>query len=268
MTRILLTGTDQAAIDFFFENLSQDYELVTTSTRAADVEQHLNLFSPAIMLYCMKEDESEYEQRVRRVMYGGLPHERIAFGVVGTERLLQASDFSIPFPVSAGDIRQMLSPYEPVFPMQVEMDPPVAQKEEKEVELEKKQEMSELLKKITRKKILAIDDDPLVLKSLSEFLKEDFDVAVARSGDTAYRYVEKNHVDLLLIDFMMPGEPGTSTLRNLRTLPYARNTPAIFLTGANDPQTVAAIVATRPQGYLLKPIDGDLLMKKIHEVLG
>lgn len=117
-------------------------------------------------------------------------------------------------------------------------------------------------------KIIIIDDDPLVLKTIREYLKDEFEVHVARGGEGACSYLEKNRVDLILLDYEMPGEKGDSVLLNIRRIPLSSRTPAVFLTGAADPHTVAEILRLRPQGYLLKPVAREKLIEKIHEVLG
>ena len=127
--------------------------------------------------------------------------------------------------------------------------------------------MDSILDNLLRKKVIVIDDDPLVLKTIREYLADDYEVAVARSGSIAYRYLEEHHVDLILIDFEMPGEKGDSVLTNIRKLPYATNAAAIFLTGAVDKNTVMDILRTKPQGYLVKPVSKEKLLEKIHEVL-
>ena len=127
--------------------------------------------------------------------------------------------------------------------------------------------VSNALENILKKKVIIIDDDPLVLKTIREYLAEEFDVAVARGGSIAYRYLEQHHVDLIIIDFEMPGEKGDSVLLNIRKLPYAANAPAIFLTGAADTKTVMEILKTKPQGYLVKPVSKEKLFEKVHEVL-
>ncbi len=127
---------------------------------------------------------------------------------------------------------------------------------------------NDLSNEIPRVKIIVIDDDPLVLKTIREYLKDDYDVILARGGGPAYRYLEEHKVNLILIDYEMPGEKGNSVLMNIHKLPYAANVPAVFLTGVADMHTVASILQTHPQGYLLKPVSKEKLLEKIHEVLG
>lgn len=128
-------------------------------------------------------------------------------------------------------------------------------------------DVNDILNNIARKKIIVIDDDPLVLKTIREYLADEFEVAVARGGSIAYRYLEQHHVDLIIIDFEMPGEKGDSVLMNIRKMPYAANASAIFLTGAADTKTVMEILKTKPQGYLVKPVSKEKLLEKVHELL-
>lgn len=124
-----------------------------------------------------------------------------------------------------------------------------------------------LIDRLTRKKILVIDDDPLVLKTVRDILGESYEVAVSRSGAVAYRYLESTHVDLILLDYEMPGEKGTSVMQNIHKIPFAHGTPVVFLTGAADSKTVAEILVLKPKGYLLKPVSKNKLLAKVGEVL-
>ncbi|MCR5763547.1 MAG: response regulator [Treponema sp.] len=124
-----------------------------------------------------------------------------------------------------------------------------------------------LIERLTRRKILVIDDDPMVLKTIKEFLSDSYEIAAARSGSVAYRYLESNPVDLVLLDYEMPGEKGTSVMQNIHKINFASNVPIIFLTGTADSQIVAQILRLKPDGYLLKPVDKEKLIKKISQVL-
>ena len=140
--------------------------------------------------------------------------------------------------------------------------------ETKQREEKRREENNEsLIDRLTRKKILVIDDDPLVLKTVRDILGESYEVAVSRSGAVAYRYLESTHVDLILLDYEMPGEKGTSVMQNIHKIPFAHGTPVVFLTGAADSKTVAEILVLKPKGYLLKPVSKNKLLAKVEEVL-
>ena len=46
------------------------------------------------------------------------------------------------------------------------------------------------------------------------------------------------------------------------------NLPVVFLTGVSDRDRIAAVLAMRPRGYLLKPIDSERLKKTVEEIVG
>ncbi len=116
-----------------------------------------------------------------------------------------------------------------------------------------------------RKSILVVDDDPTYLGVVREWLKENYKVAVATSGLQAIKWLGKNKADLILLDHEMPVTSGPQVLEMLRSDSETASIPVIFLTGKGDKDSVMAVVALKPQGYLLKNIDKAELLEKITE---
>ena len=121
---------------------------------------------------------------------------------------------------------------------------------------------------IGRGRILVIDDNPLMLKTIKEHLHEDYDVATANSGSVAFRFLEKRQVDLILLDYEMPEQDGPTVLKKLRNQPSTSDVPIIFLTGISDRKRIQKALVLQPDGYLLKPIDHDKLIKTIKQYIG
>ena len=61
------------------------------------------------------------------------------------------------------------------------------------------------------KRILIVDDSATNLQFVENILKDKFKLALAKSGERAIRYLEKNQVDLILLDLMMPEMDGFET---------------------------------------------------------
>lgn len=118
-----------------------------------------------------------------------------------------------------------------------------------------------------RKDILIIDDDLKVLKLLSTYLENDYNVVIAKSGSSALKYLKKNTPDLILLDYMMPNETGAEVFREIRFLSNSKTTPILFLTGVADAAIVKEILTLKPQGYILKPVTKDDLLSKIKPFL-
>lgn len=66
----------------------------------------------------------------------------------------------------------------------------------------------------------------------------------------------------------MPIINGGEVLKKLRENPATKDIPVVFLTGVSNRSTIQEVLAMKPQGYLLKPIDSEKLFKVIMDVLG
>ena len=116
-----------------------------------------------------------------------------------------------------------------------------------------------------KKTILIVDDDPAYLNLVRSWLRDEYKVAMVTSGLQAIKWLGRNNADLILLDHEMPVTSGPQVLEMLRSDPDTRNIPVIFLTGKSDKESVMAVVALKPEGYLLKNISRGELMRKIHE---
>lgn len=104
----------------------------------------------------------------------------------------------------------------------------------------------------TRKKLLIVDDDPIFLRTLTNFFKEKYRISVAKSGAEALTSLEKVSPDLILLDYEMPVTNGPQTLQMIRQNKDFENVPVFFLTGVSDPEQVKTALNLKPEGYLLK----------------
>ena len=98
-------------------------------------------------------------------------------------------------------------------------------------------------------------------------LEKDYDVAVANSGMMAIKQAKKKMPDSILLDYEMPEWDGKKTLEEIRKDEAIKDIPVVFLTGVADKENITAVLAMKPEGYLLKPIDPDKLMDTIEKVL-
>ena len=115
--------------------------------------------------------------------------------------------------------------------------------------------------------VLVIDDDVQLLGAVRKYLQNDYFVTTVPSGKMAYKFVEVNVVDVILLDYLMRDEDGPSVFKTLRSSPRTEHTPIIFLTGVSDRERVMNVLSLNPQGYLLKPIQKKELTEAIERVL-
>ncbi len=121
-----------------------------------------------------------------------------------------------------------------------------------------------------KKRILAVDDDGLVRKSLEILLREaGYEPSVASSGQEALGYLVQRHFDLLITDIRMPGMDGLQVIQAVRD--YTREMkrdpiPEIVLTAYNDEHVRESAERLGVREFLLKPfkIDEFLEVLKRH----
>lgn len=118
------------------------------------------------------------------------------------------------------------------------------------------------------KKVLIVDDNELNLKVTSRMLEPyDLDVTLVSSGEECIDLIkEQNHFDLILLDQMMPGLDGTSTMGKLRSI-KGFNIPIIVLTAdVMDGQKEKYLVSGFDD-YISKPVDKSELSRVLKRFL-
>lgn len=119
-----------------------------------------------------------------------------------------------------------------------------------------------------RRRVLVVDDDSSMLRMIKDILGDRYDVAAAISGKVALKFLESRRTDLILLDYEMPEQSGAKVYEKILENPALRHIPVVFLTGVSDRERIAAVLALRPRGYLLKPIDSERLKKTVAEIVG
>jgi CheY-like chemotaxis protein len=121
------------------------------------------------------------------------------------------------------------------------------------------------------KKILLIDDEELIIRSLLKLLeKNGYEVFIAKNGQDAVIMAEEENFDLILADIRMPGINGVETVDNIykKTKKSQKKIPAIFMTGYADDLVEQKAKTLAPVAYVYKPFDKDGLLEKIKETIG
>ena len=116
-----------------------------------------------------------------------------------------------------------------------------------------------------KKKILVVDDDGTMLRTIKSWLSEKYQVFMVNSGMSAITFLAKNQVDLILLDYEMPVTPGPKVLEMLRSESFTCDIPVMFLTNKGDKDSVMQVVALKPEKYLLKTMPPAELVANIDE---
>ncbi|MCH5293972.1 MAG: response regulator [Treponema sp.] len=116
-----------------------------------------------------------------------------------------------------------------------------------------------------RKRILVVDDDSVMLRTMNNWFSTKYEVYMANSGMNAISLLAQHHVDLILLDYEMPVVSGLQVFEMLRSESSTANIPVIFLTAKDDKETVMKVVAARPDKYLLKTMPPEALLKALDD---
>jgi DNA-binding response OmpR family regulator len=121
---------------------------------------------------------------------------------------------------------------------------------------------------VTKKRILAVDDDAAVCEFYEVTLKmQGFDVRVAANARAAKESILLHRPDLILMDIMMPDQDGISLTRELRNDRKTSDIPIVMVSGLADAGTLQDALLFGAVGYLVKPVDADALKAKIDATL-
>jgi two-component system phosphate regulon response regulator OmpR len=115
-------------------------------------------------------------------------------------------------------------------------------------------------------KIVVVDDDARIRDLLRRYLnQEGFDVLLAEDSRALNRILQRETVDLLVLDLMLPGEDGLSICRRLREA--HDRTPIIMLTAKGEDVDRIIGLEVGADDYLAKPFNPRELLARIHAVL-
>jgi CheY-like chemotaxis protein len=118
------------------------------------------------------------------------------------------------------------------------------------------------------KRILYVDDqaDIREVASMALELEPNFEVRTAASGVEAIELASVWGPDLIMLDVMMPGMDGPTTLTRLREQEDTRETPVIFITARTQAKEVEGFRALGAVGVIAKPFDPMQLAAEVREI--
>ncbi len=115
------------------------------------------------------------------------------------------------------------------------------------------------------KRILVIDDEPLIVDSVSYNLKQEgFEVVSATDGEAGLKLAESGDFDLILLDLMLPGMNGMEVCRTLRK---QSEIPIIMLTAKEGEIDRVLGLELGADDYVTKPFSMRELMARVKRIL-
>ncbi len=115
--------------------------------------------------------------------------------------------------------------------------------------------------------ILVVDDEPINLMIAQKLLSTEYKVAPANSAAAAFRYLEKNRPNLILMDIKMPEMDGFETVAEIKKNEEYSTIPIIFLTADNDSDTEEKCFRSGAVDFVGKPFVAEILLSRIRRTL-
>lgn len=113
-------------------------------------------------------------------------------------------------------------------------------------------------------RILVVDDNASNRDLLSRRLqRQGHSVLQAEDGTIALAMVEREHLDLVLLDLMMPGISGYDVLTLLKSDPRSREIPVIMISALTELDAIVRCIEAGADDYLAKPFDPTLLRARV-----
>ncbi len=117
-------------------------------------------------------------------------------------------------------------------------------------------------------RILVVDDEAKIRQCIKEVLElQDYEVTTAASGPDALQQLQRLHVDLILMDLVMPVMDGYEVYHLLREHPGTKDVPVIIVTAKGERKDRQLGLEGPTYNYLMKPFQIEELLAKVREVL-
>lgn len=256
MKKVLLIGELNDLARNLNELLSEEFQVQICSWQVENVKSMIKIIRPDLLVICqigVEEADSDVFDVIREKI-SVIP----AIGITTKEKWEQcktfydSEHFSVMFrPLTGSKLLKKCH--------QLLDHSDVAELEEEE----KPEGKSE-----RKKKIMLVDDSPIVLRRMKSILERHYDICLANSGAKALELIPKQKPDLILLDYEMEGMDGKATFEEMKKDEEMKTIPVVFLTSVTDRQSIYAVLKSKPEGYILKPPDENRIIAEINKIFG
>lgn len=282
--KILINGRNTNFVTDFIQYTETYFKCLSTTDCFVDIANHFELFPPDAYVVFTESRDSKLLTQTNPIkehpFYNGAPiivicDENTSKELEYTARCLV--DLLVKRPISADNLALRIIRFfeeRGEAPKYIEQAAPARQMRnflDTEEEAPRAEALTMAREAIApapaapaeKKNILVVDDDRTILKMLKAALEERYDVTTMVNGIMVEKFIESRQVDLVILDYEMPVETGAEIFRKLKNNPKATNIPVCFLTGVSERDKILEIMSLKPHGYLLKPIDMDMLLSTV-----
>lgn len=114
-------------------------------------------------------------------------------------------------------------------------------------------------------RVLIVDDERQNIKMLTEYLRDEHKIMVAKNGEQALKAAAgSNPPDLILLDIVMPGLDGYEVCRRLKAGPETKGIPVIFVTALDNQNNEVKGFDTGAVDYIAKPFNPAIVRARVN----
>ena len=122
---------------------------------------------------------------------------------------------------------------------------------------------------MSEKKILVVDDEPYILRTLTFVLKkEGYEVSSATNGEEAMASVRESPPDLMFLDIMMPKKNGYEVCQEIKGDPNLSDIHIIMLTAKGQDADREKGLSVGAEEFMTKPFSPMQVVGRVRELLG
>jgi DNA-binding response OmpR family regulator len=120
-----------------------------------------------------------------------------------------------------------------------------------------------------KKKILIVEDDPDVLRSMHVRLRaHHYDTSSAEDAISCMAEARKSEPDLIILDLGLPAGDGFVLMDRFKKVPALASVPVIVVSGRDIRENQKKIIQSGVKAFLRKPVDNAMLLAVIRKTLG
>lgn len=273
--KILVSGNNPSLIMDFIQHTGTFFKSLSTTPCMRDIIGHFELFSPDAYVCFVNSEHSSILTQISALKRDDAYNGASIF-LIGDAKTCDELSKNLMFsaeanliirrPISVDNLVLRITRYFDELKeagTEEEAGKTIAEAKPAAAVANGKEEEKAAADSAKRKHVLVIDDDRIILKMLKEALSDDYDVTTMVNGVAAEKFLESKNVDLVILDYEMPIETGADIFRRIKANPKISHIPVCFLTGISEREKIMEVMALKPHGYLLKPIDMDMLIATV-----
>lgn len=117
------------------------------------------------------------------------------------------------------------------------------------------------------KRVLVVDDDPVVRLLVNEFLSaQGYEVQAVESGTECIDQVSQSKPDFVVLDLLMPEMNGIEVLKKLRSNPATAEVPIVMMSSDFDTEAITNSYNVSADGYVQKPFGMRDILSALRDV--